>query len=105
MVLYMIKWDIRPEKTEAYGEWAQKAIKMSLDIPGVVEFRAFRSIIGGNQVVSMYEFESIKTWASWQDNEDFKKHLEEGRNYWTNMSQELLGISPLVPKPIRPYST
>jgi antibiotic biosynthesis monooxygenase (ABM) superfamily enzyme len=102
MVLYIIKWDILPEKTEEYNQWVRKALKMSLDIPGVIEFRAFRSIMGGKQVVSMYEFANIKTWASWQENKEFQKHLEEGRNYWTNMSQELVGPSPFVPEPIRP---
>ncbi len=102
MVLYVIKWDILPGMDEAYQEWAKKATEMSLKLPGVIEFRAFRSLIGGNQVCCTYEFNDMETWASWLANEEFQNHFQKGREYWTNMSQELYGPSPIVPKPIRP---
>ena len=35
MVIYTVKWDIRPEKAEAYPEWAQSAMtNMSLELWG-----------------------------------------------------------------------
>ena len=30
MVICLMKWDIRPEKIEAYQEWAQPAVKRLL---------------------------------------------------------------------------
>ncbi len=102
MILYVMKWDIRPEKAEEYQEWAKKGTEMSLALPGVVEFKAFRSIIGGNQVICLYEFNDMKDWASWLADEEFQKHREKGRSVLTNMSQELYGPSPVVPKPMRP---
>lgn len=40
MVLQVMKWDIHPDKVEAYSKWTEGAIKRTLSVPGVVEFRA-----------------------------------------------------------------
>lgn len=102
MVIYAMKWDIRPGMADAYRDWAQSAVKQLLAVPGVVEFRAYRMITGCHQVAVTYEFNDIKAWASWQNNEDTQKVFEEGRNYMINLSTEILGPSPIVPEPIRP---
>ncbi len=41
MILYVVKWDIHPDKVDAYKEWAKSAIQRELSVPGVVEFRAY----------------------------------------------------------------
>jgi len=41
MVLYIMKWDIHPDKAEAYLKWTEGAIKRTLKVKGVVEFRAY----------------------------------------------------------------
>jgi len=102
MVICLMKWDIRPEKIEAYQEWAQSAVKRLLAVPGVVEFRAFRTIMGCHQVAVTYEFINMQAWASWQEDEETKKVFEESRPCITNLSMELWGPSPVVPEPIRP---
>ena len=102
MVLYVTKWDIRPEKAEAYAQWAESAIRRALGVPGVVEFRAYRPATGSYQVVETYEFADMAAWAAWQSNEDVQKGLDEARAYITNVSSELWGPSPIVPEPIRP---
>jgi heme-degrading monooxygenase HmoA len=102
MVVYLMKWDIRPEKEEAYQEWTKSAIGGLLAAPGMVEFRAFRTVMGCHQVAVMCEFTDLQTWGSWQENEDTKKIWEQGRRYMTNISMELLGPSPIVPEPLRP---
>ncbi len=43
MVLYIVKWDIHPDKVEAYTAWLNSAMPRTLAIPGVVEFRGPRS--------------------------------------------------------------
>jgi len=43
-VLYLMKWDIHPDKVEAYLKWAEGAIRRTLAVPGVVEFRAYRPL-------------------------------------------------------------
>jgi len=51
MVLYIMKWDIHPDKAEAYLKWTEGAIKRTLKVKGVVEFRAYRPVSGDRQAV------------------------------------------------------
>ena len=44
-VLYVIKYNIHPDKTEEFPKWAQSAIQRVLAVPGVMEFRAYRTAI------------------------------------------------------------
>jgi antibiotic biosynthesis monooxygenase (ABM) superfamily enzyme len=102
MVLYIIRWEIHPDKLEAYMEWNQSAIQRLLAIPGVVEFRAYRPAVGNSQVVVTYEFVDLEAWAAWQANEDMQKVTQELYALANNVSSELWGPSPVVPEPIRP---
>lgn len=36
MVLYIMKWDIHPDKADAYVKWSESAIKRTLAVPKVV---------------------------------------------------------------------
>ncbi len=102
MVLYVMKWDILPDKVEAYMKWTEGAIQRTLAVPGVAEFRAYRPTTGASQVVVTYEFDDMATWAAWQTHEDTQKVLDELRTLAANVTIELWGPSPVVPKPIRP---
>jgi quinol monooxygenase YgiN len=102
MVLVVMKWDIHPDKVEAYLKWTESAIKRTLAAPGVVEFRAYRPVTGASQVVVTYEFTDLATWAAWYGNEDVQRVLDELRTLTLNMNTELWGPSPVVPAPIRP---
>jgi len=44
MVLYVLRWDIHPDKVEAYLKWTEGAIRRTLAVPGVVEFRAYPAV-------------------------------------------------------------
>ena len=102
MVLQVMKWNIHPDKVEAYLEWTESAIKRTLAVPGVVEFRAYRPATGASQVVTTYEFADMATWAAWQSDEDVQKVLDELRALALNVNIEVWGPSPVVPEPIRP---
>jgi antibiotic biosynthesis monooxygenase (ABM) superfamily enzyme len=102
MVLHVMKWDILPDKLEDYLKWTEGAIRRTLAVPGVVEFRAYRPATGASQVVVTYEFADMATWAAWQTHEDTQKVLDELRTLAANVTIELWGPSPVVPKPIRP---
>jgi heme-degrading monooxygenase HmoA len=101
MVIYVGKWDIRPEKAEEYPEWARSTVRRLLAVPGLVEFRGYRPATGCNQVIVTYEFTDMQAWASWRYNEDVQKVWDEASAYLTNTSWELWGPSPVVPEPIR----
>ncbi len=101
MVLYIMKWDIHPDKVEAYLKWTESAVKRTA-IPGVVEFRAYRPASGSGQVVTTYEFADMGAWAAWESKEDIQKVRAELRTLALNVTAELWGPSPVVPAPIRP---
>ncbi len=102
MVLQVMKWDIHPDKAEAYLEWTQNAIGRTLAAPGVVEFRAYRPATGASQAVTTYEFADMAAWSAWQSNEDVQKVLNELHTVALNVNIEVWGPSPVVPEPIRP---
>jgi quinol monooxygenase YgiN len=102
MVLYVMKWDIHPDKLDAYVKWTEGAIKRTVGAPGVVEFRAYRSAAGAPQVVITYEFADMAAWAAWNNNEQVQNVFTEVHTLAVNVSEELWGPSPVVPAPIRP---
>jgi len=102
MVLHIIKYDIHPDKAEAYTAWAKVAVPKILAIPGLVEFRGYRPITGGSQVVTTFEFIDLSAWATWYAHDDIQKLTNERRTFTLNEVSEIWGPSPIVSKPIRP---
>ena len=102
MVLYVGRYDIRPEKAGEYAEWAKSAIARMLAIPGIVEFRGYRPATGSYQVALTYEFADMKAWAAWNSNEDIQKLWDEYLQYIKYVRYELWGTSTVVTEPIRP---
>jgi quinol monooxygenase YgiN len=102
MVVYVMRWNIHPDKKEAYSDWTQSAIGRTLAAPGVVEFRAYRPASGESQVVVTYEFADLAAWAAFYAHENVENVLEELRTLATDVTTELWGPSPVVPEPIRP---
>jgi hypothetical protein len=71
-------------------------------VPGVVEFRGYRPATGSFQVVVTYEFADLSAWAAFYAHADVQKVLDELHTVALNITMELWGPSPVVPKPIRP---
>jgi antibiotic biosynthesis monooxygenase (ABM) superfamily enzyme len=105
MVLFVQKYDIHPDKVEAYNEWAKTAISRILAAPGVVEFRGYRPVTGASQVAVTIEFADLTAFAAFYADEGMQKLLNESRAFEINLSYELWGPSPVVPEPIRPRSS
>jgi len=101
MVLYIMKWDIHPDKADAYLKWTESAVKRTA-VLGVVEFRAYRPASGSSQIAVTYEFADMAAWAAWQGKEDIQKVLNELHTLGINVTTELWGPSPVVPAPVRP---
>ena len=102
MVLYIMKYDINPDKVEEYKTWTKTAIPTILGTPGVVEFRGYRPITGNSQVVVTLEFADLDTWNAWYTHKKVQRLFDEARKYEINVSYELWGPSPFLPEPIRP---
>jgi quinol monooxygenase YgiN len=102
MVLYVMKWNIHPDKVEAYTKWTESAMRRTLAAPGVIEFRGYRPATGAHRVVITYEFSDLAAWATWESHEDIQKVRNELDTLATDVTTEVWGPSPVVPKPIRP---
>ena len=103
MVLLILKYDVRPEKADAFFKWAKEsAIPRILAVPGLVEFRSYRPVTGSHQIASTYEFADMAVCAAWLANADYQAIMEEFRPLTTNINAEIWGPSPVVPDPLRP---
>ncbi|HET6445624.1 MAG TPA: antibiotic biosynthesis monooxygenase [candidate division Zixibacteria bacterium] len=100
MYLYVLKWDINPRRSDAYDDWAQKAIKRSIEVPGVLEVRAFRPMAGESQVVVTFEFEDFDSWSLWFNDDHIQQVFNELFAMAANVNRELWEPSPLIPEPI-----
>jgi quinol monooxygenase YgiN len=102
MVLFVMQWNIHPDKADAYVKWTEGAIRRTCAASGVVEFRAYRPASGPYQVVVTYEFADLAAWATWQASPDVQQVLNELHTLAFNVTQEIWGPSPVVPAPVRP---
>ena len=102
MVLYIFKWNIRPDQAKAYLGWAKGAIARAMAVPGVLEVRGYRPVAGASQTVLTYEFADLATWEAWYAHQDVQALILELRSFTTDLVVELWGPSPVVPGPIRP---
>ncbi|MDW7670779.1 MAG: DUF4286 family protein [Bacillota bacterium] len=100
MIMFVIKWYVIPSTKDKYLEWTKSIIPRTLKVPGVKEFRAYRAAIGDTQAVVTYEFENMADFASWH--EQCFDMFQETYDLCANVTAELWGPSPVVPKPIRP---
>jgi len=102
MVLWVMKWDINPDKLDSYAEWAQGAIPGAIGAGGVVELRGYRPVTGDRRVVVTVEFTDLAAWQAWYDSEAVQDVLEGMAAISQNLETDLWGPSPMVPQPIRP---
>jgi len=101
MVLQFMKVDVDPAHVDEYFKWVPGAVKRAVSVPGIKEFRAYRSETGKYQSVSTYEFPDLESWAKWKDSEEINKLLEELQKLSVGITIELLTSSPVLPDPIK----
>ena len=104
MILYILKYNIHPDKGEAYAAWAQTTIPRLLASPGLVELRGYRPATGSSHVAVTFEFADLAAWAAWMADEAIKEIFVEARAYQVNQQIELWGPSPVLPEPLQPES-
>ncbi|MFC1541704.1 hypothetical protein ACFL50_04545 [Candidatus Latescibacterota bacterium] len=105
MVLYVVRFDIHPDKEKEYTKWIKNFLNLPLVVQGVEEFRGYRTLASTKgYIVATYQFKDLETWAKWRSHKEIVKFLEALNNYVTNMTFELWGPSIIVPEPIKPGS-
>jgi len=87
---------------QAYQEWAKKATGLVLQSPGLIEFRANRSVLGNPQVRATTVWKSLADWANYNESAEWQGLWNEMLAFATNVSVELWGPSPVLPEPLRP---
>jgi heme-degrading monooxygenase HmoA len=87
---------------QAYGELAQKGIRMMLQAPGIVELRGHRNMLSSRQVRLTTVWETLADWAKFAESAERQVLESELRAFTTNINIELWGPSPVLPEPLRP---
>ncbi len=102
MLLSVWKFDVHPDKQEAFLKWTESVRKRLLSTPGLVELCSYRGYAGAPQTIVTYQFADLAAWVAWASNEEPQKAVTELRTLAVNVTHELWGSSPLMPTPIRP---
>lgn len=88
---------------DAYNDWSKRAIVPLLKSPGIIEFRAHRNLQGSPLVRLTAEWKNIQHWAKFAKSPEWQDLVEElSTSFATNISTEVWGPSPTVPKPLHP---
>ncbi len=87
---------------EAYQAWAKNAVGLMLKAPGIIEFRANRSLLGSPQVRATSVWKTLADWGNYNQSSEWQGLRTEMQAYATNVRVDIWGPSPVVPKPIRP---
>lgn len=87
---------------QAYLEYAKKAFATMLKAPGLVEIRAYRSLLGSPQVRLTLVWQTLADWAKFAESPERQELDSELLQFATNIGIELWGPSPAVPEPLRP---
>jgi antibiotic biosynthesis monooxygenase (ABM) superfamily enzyme len=101
-VLAVVKSDLRPEMAAAWAEYAKANIPVMFSVPGLVELRAFRTLVGSSFSIATYEFADLAAYAAWRSHPEVERVWVESHKYLENISVELWGLSPISAAPLRP---
>ena len=105
-VLYVVKYDRRPEKNEAYKIWLNDVAVPSLlnASPYLTRLHGYEpanrtSQNGESQVIVTYEFAKLEHYQAWQADESVKSVFNELAQYADNIVTELWKPSPTEARP------
>jgi heme-degrading monooxygenase HmoA len=104
MVEVVLLYDLeRGVDQKAYMEWAKKIIGELMKFPGLIEYRAYRNLLGSPLVRSISVWKTLADWQRFFESEAWKTaEMELRAKFASNLSVELWGNSPIVPEPLRP---
>ncbi len=96
-------WDFLPGiDQKAWAEFGKNATATILKQPGLIEYRVNRNLLGSPQVRDTWVWRSLSDWAKFTESKEWAEVNAKFRTFVTNTHVEIWGISPLVPKPLRP---
>lgn len=87
---------------QAYLEYAKEALATMLKAPGLVEIRAYRSLLGSPQIRLTLLWQTLADWAKFAEDPE-RQMLDFGLfKFANNIGIEIWGPSLAVPEPLRP---
>jgi hypothetical protein len=96
-------YDLLPDiDQQAYLEYGKRAFATILKAQGLVEIRAFRSLLGSPQVRLALMWQTLADWAKFAESPERQKLDAELFRFATNIGVELWGPSLATPRPLRP---
>ena len=102
MVIFIMKFDILPDKQQVYAEWLSNfALHAQLAVPGIIDLQGFRPIGGAAQVLGIYHFATLEDFSRWFHHEEIQRVLRESRTMLNNIQYELWEGSPFSPEPLK----
>jgi len=103
MIEVNMTYDFAPgADMSAYAEWARRTVATIMQVPGLVEFRAHRNILGTPYVRSTTVLQSMTDWVNFSESEAWQT-IEAGlRSFTVNLTVEMWGPSPIISEPLRP---
>ena len=88
---------------KAFAEFVKKdVIPTCLKAPGLIEYRAYRNALGSPFGRATTVWQSMTDWAKFVETKEWAELEAKSRTFQTNIHVEIWGVSPLVPKPLRP---
>jgi heme-degrading monooxygenase HmoA len=103
MIEICTTYDLMPGmNSQAYADFAKRAIVSTLQAPGLVEFRAHRNMLGSPKVRLTTVWSKMEDWARWAESPAWQAIEAEMLTLTTNIDTEVWGPSPVVPEPLRP---
>jgi len=102
MIEVTITWELRPEiDLEAYSAFAKDSVGKAIQAPGIVEFRAHRSLLTP-KIRATYVWQSLADWATFQESPEWQGLMTAFNSFTANVEIDAWGSSPVMPEPVRP---
>lgn len=104
MIEVDLRWNPLPGMDQkAYQAWAKKAIGTVLQSPGLIEFRANRSMLAEPFIRTTSVWKTMADWANFAGSAAWLALREELLDqYGQDFTVEVWGPSPVIPEPLRP---
>ena len=103
MIEVCITFDLQPGiNQQAWAALSQKGRDAVLQAPGLVEFRAYRNMLGSPHRRATHVWHTLGDWGTLSESAAWQAFDAESRAFTTNVRVEIWGPSPVVPAPLRP---
>ena len=94
MIVYAQKFNVLPDKFDAYSEFAKRYMGKLMGVEGLEGIDAYLPVSGAHQRVVLYRFADMEAWAAWRAHKDVHESFEELRDFTTDRSEELWNPPP-----------